>query len=103
MKPVDLTEFTNSPGWHIIHNPQTFMYEIKATNGVTKPGCWTSFRLAEQELYDYLSKASKHATKASKANQKKSEARAKAKKEVEDNSNLASEKISARTLQLAIN
>lgn len=95
MQHVDLTEFTNSSGWHIIHDSETFMYRIKAANGVTKPGSWTNKRMAEKALFDYLDEAQKHneriGAKPSRRNAKKHIPKP-----------IESEKISAQKLELAV-
>lgn len=55
MQNVDVTNFTNSSGWHVIHNPETMQYEIKAeSNGKVRPGSWTHRRFADKALHDYL-------------------------------------------------
>ena len=55
MQNVDVTNFTNSSGWHVSHNPKTMQYEIKAeSNGKLRPGSWTHRRFADKALYDYL-------------------------------------------------
>ena len=94
MQTVDLTKFTNSQGWVVIHNPETFMYEIKAANGKKKPGCWTNKRMAEYVLYQHLDDVQKHNDKI-----RKKSVPAKKKKAEKD----AAEVVSAESLQLAIN
>jgi|TARA_R110000751_G_scaffold62355_5_gene128692 hypothetical protein len=55
MQDVDVTNFTNSSGWHVSHNPNTLQYEIKAeSNGKLRPGSWTHRRFADKALHDYL-------------------------------------------------
>ena len=55
MQNVDVTNFTNSSGWHVSHNSKTMQYEIKAeSNGKLRPGSWTHRRFADKALYDYL-------------------------------------------------
>jgi|TARA_R110000822_G_scaffold133419_4_gene270840 hypothetical protein len=54
MQPVDLTQFPNTSGWHIAHNANLMTYELKSSNGVTKPGSYTHRKFAERALHDYL-------------------------------------------------
>ena len=77
MQTVDLTEFTNSSGWHVIHDPNTMQYLIKSSNGKARPGSWTRKRFADKALLDYLifvqettpqAKAAKKKAKAKKTN-----------------------------------
>ncbi len=57
-QPIDLTEFPNSSGWHILHNPNKMTYEIKSENGRILNGTYTQRSFAEKYLYDYLKKMS---------------------------------------------
>ena len=54
MQQIDLTEFANSSGWHVTHDPNTLQYLIKSSNGKTRPGSWTHRRFADKALQDYL-------------------------------------------------
>ena len=54
MQQTDLTEFANSSGWHVVHDPNTLQYLIKSSNGKTRPGSWTHRRFADKALQDYL-------------------------------------------------
>ena len=54
MQQIDLTEFAISPGWLVIHDPNTLQYLIKSSNGKTRPGSWTHKRFAAKALQDYL-------------------------------------------------
>jgi hypothetical protein len=54
MQQIDLTEFANSSGWHVIHDSNTLQYLIKSSNGKTRPGSWTHKRFADKALRDYL-------------------------------------------------
>jgi hypothetical protein len=54
MQNTDITNFTNSSGWHVIHNPDNMAYEIKSSNGKTRSGTYTHKRFADKALYDYL-------------------------------------------------
>jgi len=54
MQNIDITAFTNSSGWHVIHNAENMAYEIKSSNGKTRPGTYTHRRFADKALYDYL-------------------------------------------------
>jgi homoaconitase/3-isopropylmalate dehydratase large subunit len=56
MQNVDVTNFPNSSGWKVIHNSNNMSYELKADNGVVKPGTYTHKRFADKALFDYLSK-----------------------------------------------
>jgi len=51
---MDITNFTNSSGWHVVHNSENMTYEIKSSNGKTRPGTYTHRRFADKALYDYL-------------------------------------------------
>ena len=54
MQDMDITNFTNSSGWHVVHNPDIMVYEIKSSNGKIRPGTYTHRRFADKALYDYL-------------------------------------------------
>lgn len=54
MQQVDLTQFPNSSGWHVIHEPSLLMYVIKNNNGNKRPGVFTHRNMAEVALQDYL-------------------------------------------------
>jgi|TARA_R110000782_G_scaffold125431_2_gene217038 hypothetical protein len=54
MQQVDLTQFPNSSGWHVIHDPTTLMYIIKNSNGNKRQGQFTHRRMAEVALQGYL-------------------------------------------------
>ena len=63
MQPVNLTQFPNKSGWHIAHNPNLMTYELKSSNGVTKPGTYTHRKFAELALQDYLTEMKNTAPK----------------------------------------
>jgi len=54
MQTTNIANFTNSSGWHVIHNPDIMVYEIKSSNGKTRPGTYTHTLFADKALYDYL-------------------------------------------------
>lgn len=58
MQQVDLTQFPNSSGWHVAHDPSLLMYIIKNENGNRKEGVFTHRNMAEVALQDYLIKLS---------------------------------------------
>lgn len=58
VQTIDLNEFPNTSGWHIIHNADRMVYEIKSDNGRVLDGTFTHRKLAEKHLYDYLNKMS---------------------------------------------
>lgn len=72
MQQVDLTEFPNSSGWHVVHDPDRMCYKIKSAKGQTKNEVFTQRRFAEKALYDYLKKVSEPVKKPGRP--KKSEA-----------------------------
>ena len=57
-QPIDLTEFPNSSGWYVTHNPNKMIYEIKSDLGRKLSGVFTHRSFAEKYLYDYLKKMS---------------------------------------------
>ena len=58
MQKVDLTEFPNGSGWHVVHDPNNMCYKIKKEKGQTKNAIFTQRSFAEKALYDYLKKVS---------------------------------------------
>jgi hypothetical protein len=54
MQAVDLTQFPNSSGWHVVHVPNEMIYRIKSEKGQSRPGAWTQRTFAEKALFDYL-------------------------------------------------
>ena len=58
VQQVDLNEFPNSSGWHVIHDPNNMVYKIKSENGNVQAGVFTQRVFAEKHLYDYLKKMS---------------------------------------------
>lgn len=59
MQNVDLTQFPNTSGWKVVHNPNSMTYEIRSDKGHTKPGTYTNRIFAEKALYHYLDDMSK--------------------------------------------
>ena len=58
MQQVDLTQFPNSSGWHVVHDPDNMCYRLKSEKGQSQPGSYTQRVFAEKALYDYLAKMS---------------------------------------------
>lgn len=69
MQEINIEQFQNSSGWHVVHNADTNMYYIKSAKGHKFRGCWTTRRFADKVLYDYLEKVQEKNER--KANKKK--------------------------------
>tara|TARA_R110000824_G_scaffold75809_1_gene192181 strand:+ start:434 stop:658 length:225 start_codon:yes stop_codon:yes gene_type:complete len=58
VQPVNLAEFPNSSGWHVVHDPNNMVYKVKSSSGNVQSGVFTQRVFAEKHLYDYLKKMS---------------------------------------------
>ena len=55
MQQINMNDFPNSSGWHVIHDVNTQMYKLKAmSNGKELDGVFTSRVQAESALRKYL-------------------------------------------------
>ena len=66
VQPIDLSEFPNSSGWQVVHDPDNMTYIIKSEKGHIKEGRYTHRAFAEKALYDYLNKMAKPVKKVIK-------------------------------------
>lgn len=83
MQTVDLTGFTNSAGWNIVHDPDSRMYTIKNARGQMRGGQFTDRAFAELALEKYLLEAEAAAKKMTDSRLAKAASKTLSEKEIE--------------------
>lgn len=59
MQPINIEQYANSSGWHVIHNADTHLYKIVNTKGRELKGSYTSRIFADKGLDTYLASLEK--------------------------------------------